>query len=132
MITHPKRIYLPKNSLNDEFHYGLDEAFSLQEGVHFVKEKLTILNFVAQWKNKYFSGEEYLLRQIVTEVTGPNVLIDEKDFHKIKTFQYLSLVLIFIYKIIRPFLKLKLIYIYVSNLIKKIIFKLKRIICKST
>lgn len=132
MITHPKRIYLPKNSLNDEFHYGLDEAFSLQEGVHFVKEKLTILNFVAQWKNKYFSGEEYLLRQIVTEVTGPNVLIDKKDFHKIKTFQYLSLVLIFIYKIIRPFLKLKLIYIYVSNLIKKIIFKLKRIICKST
>ena len=91
MITHPKKIYLPKNSINDEFHYGLsDDELKLEEGVHFVKEKLTLLGFSLQWINKYFLGEEYLLKQIVIELSDNSVNINKKDLKNIKKFQRYS------------------------------------------
>lgn len=130
MITHPKNIYLPTNPLEDEFHYGLheDDGFLLKEGVHFVKEKLTILGFALQWSQKYFSGEEYLLRQIVIEISDPSIVLKSEDLKKIKYFQTLSLMLIFLFKLIHPLIKLKSIYILFRNLIKRIFYKLKRLI----
>ncbi len=136
MLTHPKKIYLPKNSSKDEFHYGLsDDELVLKEGIHFVKEKLTILGFSLQWINKYFSGEEYLLKQIVTEVSNNDVFVKKNDLNNIKKFQYCSLILIFFLKLIIPifklkniFFNLKIIYIRVINLIKRIILTIKKMI----